>query len=267
MKKEDLKYYIPEYLAGMLEKNIVENIESKILQDPTFRNEFEELSKMHNLLNKVSDTKPEHETKEQFELMLNEYENTHKKTQKPLLTIIRNKIRNWEIQHVAAVFISFIVGISMNISQTGIKENNDEEQIEALSNEIENMKETMILTLMERNSASERIKGIHLLKDFEEVDHSIVESLIETLNNDPSVNVRLSTLEVLYRLSDKPYVRKALVSALKNQDKPLVQVTLIDILIALQETDSIEELKKLLESPEVEDDVKEKVNESIHILM
>jgi len=51
------------------------------------------------------------------------------------------------------------------------------------------------------------------------------------------------------------------------QDSPLVQIALADLMVALQEKASVESMKQLLEQPNIDRTVKQKLQESInHII-
>ena len=58
----------------------------------------------------------------------------------------------------------------------------------------------------------------------------MVNALLETVNYDDTVDVRLAAVDALRRLSTEAEVRARLASALDRQDSPLVQIALIDAL-------------------------------------
>ena len=83
-------------------------------------------------------------------------------------------------------------------------------QIKELSNQVQEMNEKMMLTLLENenSSATERLQAVSYTKDIDKVDGKVLEALLSTLNNDSNVNVRLVTLEALAQLADNPKVRE-----------------------------------------------------------
>ncbi len=56
----------------------------------------------------------------------------------------------------------------------------------------------------------------------------VVNALLETVNYDDTVDVRLAAVDALRRLSVEPAVCSQMASALGRQDSPLVQIALID---------------------------------------
>jgi len=69
------------------------------------------------------------------------------------------------------------------------------------------------------------------------------------------------------KYAETPEVRMELVKSIGLQDSPLVQIALADLMVALQEKTSIESMKELLEKPDIDTTVKQKLEESInHII-
>jgi hypothetical protein len=59
----------------------------------------------------------------------------------------------------------------------------------------------------------------------------VVAALVSAATTDPSVNVRLAAIEALAPRAAEPPVFDRLVRALPEQDSPLVQVALVDLLL------------------------------------
>ena len=72
-----------------------------------------------------------------------------------------------------------------------------------------------------------------------------VQVLINTLNFDPSPNVRLAAADALYRLRADPRVGEAFVHSLPIQTDPNVQITLIELLVALRDQRAVPSLERL----------------------
>jgi len=143
----------------------------------------------------------------------------------------------------------------------------DHPQIAQLAAELSDTREMMMLTMLEQESTTERIKAVNLTKNMSEVSDQITDALFETLNKDNNVNVRLVTLEALLPYTNDPKVRESLVQSIQYQDSPLVQIALAEIMVALQEKSSVEELRGLLQQEEMPIEVKEKIEESIEVLL
>ena len=92
-------------------------------------------------------------------------------------------------------------------------------------------------------------------------------ALIRTLNQDENVNVRLAALEALKPYATDSSVREALIRSIAKQESPLVQVSLAELMVALQEKGAATEFEKLVESGNIPAEVKEKLRESIKVLI
>jgi hypothetical protein len=139
----------------------------------------------------------------------------------------------------------------------------DKQQLAALTTQVSEMRELMMKSLLQNPSASERIKGISYTSEIKTVDKSVIEALLTTLNDDPNVNVRLMTLEALTHYADDPAVREGLVASISQQESPLVQAAMADVMLKLQEKNAIKPLRKLLQQKNLNTLVRNKVEAAI----
>jgi HEAT repeat protein len=121
------------------------------------------------------------------------------------------------------------------------------------------MKEMLTLSLLENPSASERMRAVSYVTESNDVNRKIANALLTTLNNDPNVNVRLTTLEVLSNFANDPFVRKGLVASILQQDSPLVQDALADVMVKLQEKKAVKPLQQVLKNKETNEMIKAKI--------
>ena len=141
-----------------------------------------------------------------------------------------------------------------------------QQRVDTLTAQVQEMREMMMLSLLENPSATERLRAVSYTKDINEVDAHVIDALLMTLNNDPNVNVRLVTLEALADLAHDARVREGLVQSLTRQESPLVQVALADVMVKLQEKRSLKPLKQLLKQEGINDLVKTKLEKTIRQL-
>lgn len=137
----------------------------------------------------------------------------------------------------------------------------------ALSNEVKSLKEMMMLSLLEKESATDRLKAVSLSQELEESSEAVTTALIKTLNNDENVNVRLAALEALKPYGNRSEVRQALIRSISNQESPLVQIALADLMASLQEKSSVQEFDKLLQDNRTPGEVKKRIRKSIEVLI
>lgn len=138
-----------------------------------------------------------------------------------------------------------------------------QQRIDTLSVQVGEMRQMMMLSLLENPSATERLRAVGYTKDIADVDSHVIDALLMTLNNDPNVNVRLVTLEALSELAHDTRVREGLVQSLTRQESPLVQVALADVMVKLQEKRSLKPLRQLLRQRGTNDLVRSKLEQTI----
>lgn len=112
-------------------------------------------------------------------------------------------------------------------------------------------------------SATEKLKVLQTIKANTDPEEYIYEALYKTILGDPSVNVRLSAIEAMLHFSDKPKVRTLLIKALTYQESPIVQLSLAEVIIKLQENGPEEEIRKLLNSDQLHLEVKMHLKETL----
>lgn len=117
-----------------------------------------------------------------------------------------------------------------------------------------------------QTSASERIQAVNQSSELPEADQTITQLLINTLNFDENVNVRLAACQALMRLPNEPGVREALIQSLKIQTDPYMQIMLIEALVAIQEKRAVHEMQRLIRNRQVLDVVRQKAEEGLNRL-
>jgi hypothetical protein len=155
----------------------------------------------------------------------------------------------------------FAAGWSGSVFPAGNK------QIANLTGEVKQLKETLVLSMMQQSSPVERIKAVNMVSDFDKADNQIIESLIGALNNDSNDNVRLLALDALIRYSNIPDVREGLIASIGNQTSPLVQLRLAEVMLALNEKRAVPEFKKVLQNANLNYSVRGKMNEAVVVLL
>jgi len=136
-------------------------------------------------------------------------------------------------------------------------------QIETMAVQIQQMRQMMMLTLLENPSASERLQAVSLSNELDHADQQVIDALLTTLSYDTNVNVRLVTLNALIKYTDSPHVREGLIQSLPYQNSPLVQMALADLMVKLQEKRSIKALRGLLRQKGIRSPAKAKIEQSI----
>jgi putative zinc finger protein len=118
-------------------------------------------------------------------------------------------------------------------------------ELAELRSEVSSMRQLVALSLMQQQSAAERLRGVSWAYRVEPSDPEVLGALIQTVNHDPNVNVRLAAVDALHPFASNLTARQAVIQALARQDAPIVQVALIDLLVDLKEKQAASALHRV----------------------
>ncbi len=122
------------------------------------------------------------------------------------------------------------------------------QELAAVQSELANMRQLVVLSMLQQQSASERLQGISWSTRVE-ADPQVLSALLHALRYDSNVGVRLAALDALSRHGNQPQVRTGLLDTLQAQQSPLVQVALIDLLVDWRDTSAVHRLQTLRQDP------------------
>jgi len=133
--------------------------------------------------------------------------------------------------------------------------------------ELARLRTDLMMTLLNEGSSSDRLKAVHLTSELSEVTEPITEALLKTLREDPNSNVRLAALDALYPFAERPQVRTGLINSISFQEDPLVLIAMSELMVDLQEQQSVGELEEVLKRENTPPEVKERIQSSLDILL
>ena len=128
-----------------------------------------------------------------------------------------------------------------------------------MNQEMKEMKEVMMFAMIDKPLASERLKAINMMYSQNKADDKVIETLLYTLNTDPDANVRLVAVETLLAYANRDDVQQGLIKSIEIQESPLLQVALVDGLVAINNKQAIPVFQKLLGKNNLNEVVKEKL--------
>lgn len=267
MEKEKFEISMMGYLSGELDEKEQLEFENYLKSNANHQNEFDTVSKTWEGIDEFEIPDPSENMDASFFDML------HSEIEK------QEKIKlNWfeklssvfdTIQKPQLAFGMLLLGIGLSAGYfLNSKPIEDVIQVVDVANaETEQVREQLVLTLLAQPSANKRLQGMNEAAKLNDATERIIEALFTTLNKDQNINVRLVAIESLAKYANTPEVRMGLVKSIALQESPLVQIALADLMVALQEKTSIESMKELLQQPDIDNTVKQKLQESInHII-
>lgn len=267
MEQEKFEIWMMEYLSDSLDEDGRAAFEKFLQDNPKYQEQFEGLNQTWNQMDLSAPETSEAMDVRFFDLLNAEIEKTEKSksVSKSWVTTISELL--WKPQMAYGILLLTIglMGgylLSLDKSQDAIPTT-----VVSKPNETEAIREQLVLTLLDQPSANKRLQGINEANKIAKVDETVIKALLQTLNQDPNVNVRLAAIESLTNYLDNPTVREGLVQSIVKQDSPIVQVTLANLMVALQEKKSIEPFKTLIRTKELDKSVKEKLETTIESII
>lgn len=246
-------------MAGDISEEDEMALMAYLATQPKLLKELNDLEHTWQLIEEIERPQPSNEMDARFEGMMQAYV-AKAKIERPnvLDWIVDQMTRSWQVG-LASLLMGLFIGWWMLPSQ------NQQQDIVRLSEEIQDMKQVMLLTLIEQPKAQERIRAVNMAADLPDADEKVITALVTTLTSDENVNVRLAALESLIRYIELPEVRKAIVDALSEQDSPLLLVAIADVLVQIQEKSSVETMEEIKNKTD-DELVKDKLEQSIQTL-
>jgi hypothetical protein len=158
---------------------------------------------------------------------------------------------------VALLAIGAFIGMRLNSSTSRTPE------LAAMHSELTNMRQLVVLSMLQQQSDSTRLQGVSWSRREEQLDPQVLSALLHTLRYDSSVDVRLAALDALGRRGRQPQVHQEVANALQEQQSPLVQVALIDLLLEWKDPDAAKRLENLRQVPNLNPTVRQRADWAI----
>jgi hypothetical protein len=231
------------------------------------RMELETDQQVWDLLGELQTPEPSTSIRPRFYAMLDTYKESQAPSRNALSDIVHMFRQLWTVQpgfRLVYSVLLVVAGLGLGFLFNTNTQTNSKDQIASLSSQVKEMKEMMMLSLLENPSASERIRGVSYTSEIKNANQEVIDALLATLNGDPNVNVRLMTLEALIPLAAKdPRVREGLVHSIVEQESPLVQSAMADVMLKLQEKRSVQSFRKLLLQKNLNGQIRNKIEQTI----
>ncbi|WP_353480781.1 HEAT repeat domain-containing protein [Haliscomenobacter sp.] len=263
MMHDKTEMLLLEYLDGTLASAERQQLEVRLAQDADLRKNLEELRTVLLHLEQFPEQEPSKELDARFDTFL---QAEKRQLQSPNWL---GRIRSFQALsrvewQVAATFALLIIGLGFGwfwrVNQQ------QQAEIAALRQEMRSTQKMLVLAMLEEPSASDRIQAVNVLEQ-EKADPKVIKALINTLNFDDMVNVRMKAAQALSTFSDDPMARKALISSLATQESPEVQITIIEILVALGDKRAVPSLRSMSEDEELMDFVRQQAAVGLDVLL
>ncbi len=259
MKCNHIRERAADWLRGDLSEKEREEFDRHLAECPACRKEIEELESLWGKMDMALDEEPGPELERKFDSMLEAYMNGYRAApvREPAARGIKAFPGTWRpVFQAAAAIVLLALGVLFGRGMEHGKLKDME--VASLRQEMTQMREMVTISLLTQSSAIDRLQGVSMSREYGPPDDRLLDALIKTMDTDSNVNVRMAAVDALGRYSDRERVRKALVDALGRQNSPLVQVSLIELLVEMRAPDAKNALQTLIDRKDSLEPVKER---------
>ncbi len=274
-KEKHVVSYLPDFLMGSFNESERETIQSHLKSCPACRREYESMSMLWNALGNLPEEKPSPAMAERFNAMLAAYEQGIRLGESrwsPLQSLNAFIDRVWPKQPavqfaltLAVLLVGLVVGSRFDnrLPALGGDSPGGDTELAQLRGEVHAMSRMLAVSLLQQQSAGDRIKGVSWTERLSQPDDQVIGALIQTLNYDPTVNVRLAALDVLMKFGERPEIQRMFLESLRKQTSPLLQLALVDVVTELKVPDAAKAFNELLKETKLNPTVKDRVTERL----
>lgn len=252
-----------DLLDGRLPQADTAEVRAHLASCPECQREYSSLAQTLTALDQLPTAQPGPRLRASFYAMIEEEKNSAASIRAAVARrqqAARMSLWRWILAPVGAVTMAlagFHFG-SRYAAPAGLAADPDtKREIAEMRKKLESIDQLVGISLLQQRSTSERLQTVLATLDQKNPDQKILSNLIGALALDPSVNVRLSALDALYPHAGQQMVRAGVLASLPREQNPLVQVAIIDFLVAARDRDATPELEKLAHNGTVDRAVRE----------
>ena len=247
MNCENINNKLLDYLDNNINPSVKEQIENHIAQCSKCSAQLEQFKKLDKLFENKKELEASEEFKNDFTEML-EHEKLKITKQHFRFSSIKSSLK------IAASILIFISGSIFGILVQNYSLNKS--KISKLEFEVNNLKQQVIFETLKEQTASEKIMAINYAYDKQNLEIDFANLLINHLNTDDNINVRMAALDALSNFTDDNFIYENLLSSLKMQDDPRLQIGLINLISTIKNDNSKEVIIEFLKQDDINPEVK-----------
>jgi anti-sigma factor RsiW len=259
---------LPELACGKLDETTASSLRDHMDACPDCRREFETLARTAEALDALPSAAPSHRLRAEVMGAI-ETEKLSLRSQADWASSIRSAAEPrggrpfpWTLlllQGLGACALAAVGFIAGERTAT-------ERQVADLRARVDTMGQLVEQSVLQKRTTGERLETVLTAGESPRPDERVIDGLINSLAFDSSVNVRLSALSALYGHANQDVVRAAVIACLPRETSPLIQVSMIDFLVAARAHEASPELRKLFIDTKANGDVRESARRAMALL-
>lgn len=258
---------LPDYLMNMLDRSARAEIDAHLQDCALCREEYDTLLRLWARLGTLPEPEPSEMLRTRFAAMLEAYQEglRHAPPARGFIAAINGVVeRFWPTQPAVQFALSLALLLAGAGIGSGIGGASDRDaELASLRGEVQHLGRLLTVSLLNQQSASERLRGVAWTLRINHADGQVLHELLRALKYDPNVNVRLAAIDALARYMGDPEVFSEMLEALRRETSPLVQIALIDAFVSEGIGRSKPILEDLMKNPAVDATVKRRIEAAI----
>jgi anti-sigma factor RsiW len=302
MQCEQLKERLADYWAGTLSQADRHAVEAHVAACDPCRREAAELGETWRALGTIADEEPSPALENRFHAMLDAWRDGERAAAAnaigasaisagaitagaigsdnvlPMKPVSRRAFAQAGLLHekraslwrpalqMAAAVLILAGGFAAGRNWPNAAHEQARNQVSELRGEVRGMREMVAMTLLQQDSAIGRLQGVSWSHQLERPSDQVLATLLETLQHDPNVNVRLASIDALRAFAAQDRVRTGLVEALGSKQSPMLQMALIDALTDLRERRSVDALRTIADDKKQNEAVRQRARRGLQQL-
>ena len=266
MKCKGIQERLMEYIDGVLIIDDTLEVDEHLSSCDACSKELANMKSLFLKLNDIELEEPSEKMESSFNRMIDRYtlamdRDSSESLSEKASTFLETWLPKRPFIQFATTMSVLIIGLftGLNINRNDVPD----KEIVQLKTDVDHLRQTVINSLLNQTSVSERIKGLTMASRLKNVNGQFYSTLLLLLNCDPNVNVRLAAVNALSKHANDEYVRTELVKSLAMQSSPNVQISLIDLLSSIQERDSYPILMEMIDNPDTNTLVRKRAESSL----
>ena len=228
------------FLSGESQNDLSAEMNVFVAKDLTLVEELKFIEKFWNSTKDSDDELPSSQLSNNFYAMLDQAKSAQQSTQQSIeasrdnkqnkstfFQLFENLFIGKPVLQFATIMMVFTLGYFLNQPQYI-------EQDEAMVNlqkQVKALNSMVALSMIQKNSASERLAGVSYSKQSNVEDETLTMALIELLNSDSSSAVRLAVIDADYTRGSILSLQAKLLESIPKQSNALVQMGLIRLIL------------------------------------
>jgi hypothetical protein len=268
MKEQHVVEHLSAFISGNLDEALSQTVKEHLSRCETCRREYASWNAIWEGLGRLPEEQPSQALSTGFYNMLKGYEHAGHDADAMSMRLrgAHSVVHSWFASpgfQVGFALATLVIGLFLGrfLGSGG----GDTHEMAQLRDEVRQLGNLLTVSLLQQESASERLKGVSFSQKSAASDAEIVDVLIQTMKYDPNVNVRLAALDALTRDLGQPRVRQEIIRSFPSQNSPLMQAALVDVLVQMHDPESRTVLQEALKKPGLNPSVQKRIKQGVQV--